>query len=249
VSRIVSNFIKLASQNKLNGIYENVPEEAYNHPDFPGIRSGLLKSVVKKSYFHAMAEAQEEKKHLVDGQIFHTVMEGAQDVHLKSKYGLISPEIEKFRHMSNSVRSHPRFEEVHRGSMREVTMFATCRYTGLLLRCRCDLWNPESGLITDYKTTLDASLEGFTRSARKFGYRMSACFYAAVTNWATKRQVDEFRIVAVEKTPPYFAAQYFYSNESFELETEAMVRGLHQIKQALLDGHRGYSTDVLELRY
>lgn len=249
MSQIVQNFIKLASQNKLHGVYENVPDEAYNHPDFPGIRSGLLKSVVKKSYHHAMSETQDAKDHFVDGQIFHYVMEGAATSDIKLKYGLISPEIEKFRQMSNSVRSHPRFEEVARGSMKEVTMFATCRYTGLLLRCRCDLWNPESGLITDYKTTLDASAEGFARVSRKFGYRMSACFYAAVTNWATDRRVDEFRIVAVEKKEPFFAAQYFYSSESFELETEAMVRGLNQIKKARLGGYKGYTTDVLELRY
>jgi hypothetical protein len=249
VSQIVQNFIKLAEQNKLQGIYENVPEAAYNHPDFPGIRSGFLKKVIKESYYHATQKKDDEDKpHFINGRIFHSVMEGVSDTELRKIYNIIGPDIEHFRHMSNSVRSHKRFEECHRGSMREVTMFATCRYTGLLLRCRCDLWNP-SGLITDYKTAEKASLDGFTSSARRNGYRMSACFYAAVTSWATGINVGEFRMIAVEKDPPYLCAHYSYSSDSFELDTESMVRGLNQIKQARLGGPTGYTADVIELRY
>jgi len=248
--KIVKQFQELAKLGKIEGIYDDIPESAYNHPDFPAIRSGMLKSVLYKSWHHYISSAQKEvPEHFIEGRIFHSFMEGVSEADIRREHNLIGPDLAKYRQMSNSVRSHPRFEETHKDSKREITFFANCRYTGQLLRCRCDLWNPSTNLITDYKTTLDASPEAFPSAARRLHYRMSACFYAAVVNWATNRHVEEFRIIAVEKKEPHFSAQYFYTADSFELETEAMVNGLKQIAEARKGGNIGYSTNTIELRY
>jgi hypothetical protein len=248
--KLVKQFQELEKLNRIEGIYEDVPEEVYNHPKFPGVRSGMLKAVVGKSFHHYQnQQVGETPQHFIDGQVFHSFMEGLTKDQIRAKYKMIGPDLEKYVQMSNSVRSHPRFEETHRDARREITFFTRCRYTGLLLRCRCDLWNPSSNLITDYKSTVDASPEAFPSAARRLKYRLSACFYAAVVNWTTGKSVDEFRIIAVEKKEPYFAAQYFYTSDSFELETETMVTGLRQIAEAQQGGNVGYTTDTIELRY
>jgi hypothetical protein len=250
MQKILNHFINLDKLDKIEGIYDDVPEEVYNDPRFPGIRSSFLKSVAKKSYHHATENIDnEDKQHFIDGRIFHEMMEGFSDKEIAAKNSLTHSELRKFKDMQSSAKAHPRFYEIYQGSRKEITMFARCRYTGLLLRCRCDLWNPETNLIADYKTTKDASLEGFSRNAKRFGYRLSACFYSMITSWATGRHVEEFRILAVEKESPYFCQMFSYMRDSFELDTELVVQGLNQIKQATTGGHKGYSTNVIELRY
>lgn len=234
----------------IEGIYDDIPQDVYNHPEFPGIRSSVVKAVAKKSFFHAqVVNSEKSKEHFTQGRIFHELIEGVNPDEIRKKYKLTNLELEPFKHMVDSVKSHPRFEEVYKGARREITFFARCRYTGELLRCRCDLWHPDTNLIADYKTTSDASLDGFSRSAKKFGYRLGACFYAAVVNWATKEPVEEVRLIAIEKEAPYFCAQYRYGSESFELDTELMVDAIRRIKLAREGGNKGYSTQVIDLRY
>jgi hypothetical protein len=248
-SKILQHFKALEENGKLTGIYDDIPDDVYNDPEFPGVRSSFLKKVAKKSYHHALQKDEKKKDHLEFGRGFHSFMEGLSKDELYRKYRISNTEYEQQQQMANSIKSHPRFEEVYAHARREITMFAKCPYTGQTLRCRLDLWTPETNLIADYKSVEDASFDGFSRSARRWGYRFSACFYAFVVNLVTKEPVDEVRLIAVEKAGPYFSAQYFYSSESFELDTEMMVEALRRVKIAGTGGNIGYSEQVIELRY
>lgn len=251
IEKIVDDFVRLAKADKLKGMYKDIPEEAYNHPRFPAIRSSVVKSVAKKSFWHAQEQekSREEKEHLVIGKALHERLEGVSEQEVKKKFNLLQADIVNIRQMVNSVRSHPDFMDCYEGSMKEVTFFGKCPFTGLLLRCRCDLFNYEMNIVTDYKTSADASPDKFPMFARKFGYRMSACHYAATINYAIGRNIDEFRMIAVESKTPFFAALYYYAPDFFNQEQEAFLRALWLIREGLDETYFGYTRERIELRY
>jgi hypothetical protein len=68
---------------------------------------------------------------------------------------------------------------------------------GVKCRGMLDVYNKESDIIVDLKTTQDSSYYGFASSVRKFKYYKQAAFYMDAV------RAHEFYIVAIEKNPPF----------------------------------------------
>ena len=90
--------------------------------------------------------------------------------------------------------------------------------TGATLKCRPDYLpdeaDPKLGFlpIIDLKTTVDATLEGFRRSAIKFGYHQSAAWYMEGLAKAGIDTDAQMVFIAVEKTPPYLVGVYYFED-------------------------------------
>lgn len=74
------------------------------------------------------------------------------------------------------------------------------------LKCRPDHIN--GNILIDLKTTVDASYKEFQRSVVNFGYSEQASFYIDLIKLATGQQIEQFVLIAVEKTAPFAVATY-----------------------------------------
>jgi hypothetical protein len=112
--------------------------------------------------------------------------------------------------MAEALRAHPVAGPLFsRPGRAEQSFVARDPETGVMCRARVD-WLPDvpdSGrvLVVDYKSTNDASPDGFAASAAKFGYHQQGPFYCDVLSWLglDHGQPPRFVLVAQEKEPPH----------------------------------------------
>lgn len=120
--------------------------------------------------------------------------------------------------MVQSAKEHPHFFTVfgRAGTRRELTMIARDPATGLLLRVRYDFL-PPGNAIPDIKSAMDASAEGFGKSAWNLEYGFQAAHYLNVHNllFPEKRR-EEFIFCVFEKDPPYLPAIYLTPHSLIE---------------------------------
>ena len=131
---------------------------------------------------------------------------------------------------------------------REYSYFHRDRLTKLLCRNRNDAGNPETGMLSDLKSTADCT--SFGTSIFKFRYHMQAAVYLDWTN-ETLRQIDmeprydKFSFVAVEKTPPYGILAGVLDAEDIERGRQAYQRAMRRLSWCLEnDRWPGYSAVV-----
>lgn len=114
---------------------------------------------------------------------------------------------------------------------KEYSLFATCPKTGLELRCRPDLYNPSDYVMSDVKTTTDASPIGFGKMIYKYRYDAQASFYkyvAELCGW----KVTHFAFLAVENTAPHAAHMHVMGMDAMEQGHKDMMRALELIAAA-----------------
>lgn len=87
---------------------------------------------------------------------------------------------------------------------REVPFFWTDEMTGIDCKCRCDCLTEIGGelWIVDYKTTKDASTDGFTKKTFELGYDLQAAMYSEGVKVNTGK-TPKFVFLAQEKDAPY----------------------------------------------
>lgn len=98
----------------------------------------------------------------------------------------------------------PFMESLLANAEREKPLFWTDAMTGEACKVRLDALTEIGGVpvIVDYKTAADASLDGFTRHALKYGYDFQAGMYCEAVEIATGK-TPRFVFVVQEKEPPY----------------------------------------------
>lgn len=114
---------------------------------------------------------------------------------------------------------------------KEHSIFATCPHTGLELRCRPDLYNPTDMVMSDVKTTTDASPTGFLREVYKYRYDVQAATYKYISEIAGWK-VTHFAFLAVETSAPYAAHMHVMSQEAMEIGRRDMMLSLQKIAEA-----------------
>lgn len=119
--------------------------------------------------------------------------------------------------MTASVAKHPAACELLANSKKEVSMFATHR-TGLRLKGRIDVLG--DGFIADVKTAEAGDSANFASAIFRYGYHVQAAMYCHLAS------VEDFRFIAVEKTPPYAVAVY-------QLSIPALQAGMNALNDAL----------------
>lgn len=86
----------------------------------------------------------------------------------------------------------------------EVPLFWTDEMTGEKCKARLDVLTPlsEKVIVSDYKSTNDASTEVFIRSAINYGYDMQSAYYTEAVK-KTMNVDTVFIFIVQEKEPPY----------------------------------------------
>lgn len=118
----------------------------------------------------------------------------------------------------------------------EASIFVKNEKTGLVLKCRPDIYSEELGVVGDLKSTIDASPRGFGRSIFKYGYNYQAFFYLYVCRLAGL-DVDKFAFLAVRKTVPYSVHVHTMHADALAHAEMMIERALEEIAEARETGH------------
>ena len=110
----------------------------------------------------------------------------------------------------SAVAAHPTARKLIGGEA-EVSAVWRDRATGVLCKGRFDSLDTRLGIITDLKTTHDASRGAFSRTIWTYGYYLQAAHYLTGAN-TLGLSVRWFTFIAVEQEPPYAVAVYHLSD-------------------------------------
>jgi len=121
--------------------------------------------------------------------------------------------------------------------------------TGLLGKCRPDLYRPDIGIMFDLKSTTDAGPDPFARSAINYGYHAQEAWYSDGYRHLGQT-VDGFVFIALEKDKPYVRAVYELPPSIVEEGRAAMRSAMQTYAQCVaVDRWPGYGSGVTELKF
>lgn len=212
------------------GIYENIPNEAYHSG--PGIsKSGLWKIHTSTPAHFKFAERKESKvfdfgeaAHLaiLQPEDFETmVYRGPDDrrgnrwkdaqefCEIEGKLLLTSGDFDAVLAIRDAVHADAWINSIVTGGERQIEAsgYWTDPETGVICRCRPDLYRRDLGVIIDVKSTASAAPAHFAKSVVNYGYHAQEAFYT--DGWrALGNTVDAFVFIAFEKDSPYAKAVY-----------------------------------------
>ncbi|EJA5986214.1 PD-(D/E)XK nuclease-like domain-containing protein [Salmonella enterica] len=162
------------------------------------------------------------------------------------EYILVGNEVETVNRMFDSSRLNEDFMDyMNTKGNSEVSMFAECPETGLMLKCRFDRLSDTLAYPLDVKSCRDASERGFSSAFGQFKYHIQAAFYLYVLRLATGIEYNQFAFFAIENTPPYRNCMYYIGEESLELGRREMWAALEKIKECMADDSIKYEGIVL----
>lgn len=239
---VLDQLIKLHQAGELVGAYENIPIEVYHSPLCPGISSTMLKTAIKRSVAHINHDT-EDNENLSFGRLFHAFI---SEPHLiknaKSKDVLLAQK------MFTNMMKHPVVRALMRGAKHEITFFSTDQETGLTKKCRADGYI--EGIVFDFKTTRNASLDSFVGDCKRYNYRISAAYYLEIISEVFGERHEDFRLIACEKEEPCETSIYRVHSRSIEEASQEIRGGLNKIKEAFDKGDyawKGYSQNVTDI--
>jgi exodeoxyribonuclease VIII len=120
---------------------------------------------------------------------------------------------EAAKEMAATLLADDIFPELVEGAQIEKSIFFTHEATGLQCKVRPDAW--VGSVITDLKTTADATYRSFQHSALKYGYFLQA----GMMHQALKSlniELDQFVFACVENTEPYAVATFILDDEAID---------------------------------
>jgi hypothetical protein len=250
---ILQSLISMAKRGNLVGAFDDIPSVVYNDPRMPGVRSGLIKSIVEKSYNHYLYEGVKNERALFFGSAFHAYVTDFEEFTTEYKKDLSSEEIKKIGLMHKKLIEHPDVKPRLQNAKFEVTFFSQCQVTGLLKRCRVDLLQKDLSTLeelNDFKTCKSASPSAFGKDARFFLYRISAAYYLGIVSEVLGRYVRNFNLIPSEKEEPYESAVYRIDDKSIAKGEEEALKGLKILKEIYQSGDsawKGYELGVRDL--
>jgi len=131
---------------------------------------------------------------------------------------ITNDELDAMSGMARSVWDHPFASAMLERGESEQSVFVNHPGTGLLRKCRIDRTTTDdegATVLMDLKTTDDASVIGFRRTATKLRYHLQAAYY--VDAWKDLMGEEPgFGFIAVERDPPYAVCVHRVSPRALE---------------------------------
>lgn len=125
----------------------------------------------------------------------------------------------------SGIQASVRCDMLNEPGWAEISVFATCPETGLLIKCRFDYLTTD-GRALDLKTTQDARAAEFAKSVFNYRYHVQDAFYRHAFAAATGNELQSFTFLAVEKEPPFYHAEYDLDAEAQEIGRFYALRDL-----------------------
>lgn len=147
--------------------------------------------------------------------------------------------------MAEAVMAHPTARMLfERPGNAEVSVFDD--YLGVKRRGRFDYLPDDGGIAVDLKTSLDASVRGFAKSAVAFGYHIQRGHYLDILS-RLGREADMLFVV-VEKTAPYLTAVHRLSEQFAEMGHAEALEAVDVYRRCMDSGvWPGYPDEVTEV--
>lgn len=148
--------------------------------------------------------------------------------------------------MAESVLAHPTGRMLfERPGNPEVSVFD--EYLGVKRRGRFDYLPDEGGIAVDLKTSLDASVRGFAKSAVSFGYHVQRGHYLDILR-RLGRDADMLFVV-VEKSAPYLTAVHRLNEQFAEMGEAEALEAVDVYKRCMESGvWPGYPDEPTEIQ-
>lgn len=241
-----------------DGIYD-ISNEAYHAS--PAISRSKLMLLDKSPYhfWHEVLSGEAEKKEATPamkvGSLFHTLLlEPAKfdDEYLiitqktmptkgTNPYNLVMEEaqgrtvltreqFDKTKAMADATRKHEIVSTLLDEAAFEQSIFWTDEETGLQFKTRPDIWAEK--MIVDLKTTSDASINSFVRSAFNYGYYLQAGMAFEACK-AIGKPFEMFVILACEKEAPHVPAVFMMDDEALQFGIDQFTSYKKRLKKCL----------------
>ena len=224
-----------------------IESNAAYHSSNEYVGSSTLKTIHKKSVYHAVNRLQTEPTPamLLGSAIHAKVLEPKKfddeflliekldlrynaDKEKKKEYEasgkiLIQPKDgELIDNVYDSVLSNPFAAQYLAGDI-ELSHYTT--FMDVKVKVRPDVKGKD--FISDLKTCQDNSPRAFRSDVFKYGYHIQAAFYCMVLGYP----VESFKFIAVETNHPYTTEVYTLSEEMIEMGIADMVNALDKWKE------------------
>lgn len=254
------------------GIFENISNEAY-HAGAGVSKSGLW-TLETKSPAHYRYEVRKEKNEFDVGEACHLailqpnefearIIRGPDDrrgnkwkdhaefARVEGKLLLTSGDFDSVLAMRDTIHADAWISSIITGGkpMVEASGYWTDPVTGMLCRCRPDLYREDLGIILDVKTARSAHADAFARSVINYGYHAQEAFYS--DGWtAMGKPVNGFVFLTFEKETPYAKAVYELPPSIVDEGRAIMRKALNTYADcARTDTWPGYGEGVQELSF
>ncbi len=212
------------------GVYAGIPNEAYHSG--PGISKSGLWTIHTKSPAHFKFGERKESKAFDIGEACHLailepnlfekkVVRGPDDrrgnkwkdvaevCRIDGKLLLTSGDYDSALAVRDAVHADAFVSSIviNENATVEASGYWLDEATGMLCRCRPDLWREDLGIMVDVKSTASAHPDDFARSVINYGYHAQEAFYS--DGWRELgKNVEGFVFLAWEKASPYACGIY-----------------------------------------
>jgi len=151
----------------------------------------------------------------------------------EGKVLLTDVEYDRVKRMAANLRAHPICGMIlaEKDRVVEASLMAKHKPTGLLVRCRPDIYIPSTGVMADVKSCQSSNPHKFQRTAWNYLWPLQAAFYKMVAEecgWTVKN----FHFLSAEKTPAAAAHCHHMGDEAMEWATKAVNETLQKIADA-----------------
>lgn len=227
-----------------------VTEPDHEYHSGPGVSRSTLWTLYDKTPYHARYGAQRESHAFAIGKAAHIailephrletcVMRGPED-RRGNKWRDALDEANAYNRILLTESDHdhallirdladtvPELRVMRQGdALVESSAYHEDEETGILTKCRPDIYNRKHKLMADIKNMADGSPQAFQRDVGKYGYHLQHAMYSDVWAKSTGMDVDGFFFIVFEKSDPPLVAVY-------ELKPSAVAEGYAIYRQAL----------------
>lgn len=266
----------------LIGVFDGISNEDYHKG--PGYSNSSLDGAEYSGQHWKSAQLnRKESKAMLEGTLLH---EYCLEPHKAEKWLVIDEDIELLdkahrKHLEQSpgrrvvpkhvwkniekidlnLRQLPLWQLCLASGFKELTGYAKCPRTGLLRKCRPDVYLPDQKWLVDLKKTQDASEAEFARSCANFNYHRQGAFHLDTFNEATAQQnkrrlgmdtpdvVTAWIAIACEWTDPWGVRAWALDEESLTFGHYEYEKSLDVIAECVRDSSpKGYPTEIGTLR-
>jgi PDDEXK-like domain of unknown function (DUF3799) len=174
--------------------------------------------------------------------------EARKDARAKGVVPLLISEFSEIADMARAIEHHPVAGPLFRPGrgQAEQSMFWQDAEYGIWRRARLDWQLPGTRLIiTDYKTTPDASPAAIRKHVANFGYHLQAAQYADGARALGLDDDPAFLFVFQERTPPYLVTIAELDDEALETGRGRLRLACEMFRDCTQAGYwPGYSQDI-----
>ena len=158
---------------------------------------------------------------------------------LKSMPAGIKPvhpsDIEDAQILRDLIRKHPVAKEFLNDGVSEQRVDWTDEHTGAPCKCKPDWYDKTTKMIVDLKTTEDAGIKSFGKSAFNYRYHVQAPFYLDGMRTAG-HDVEGFIFIVIEKSAPFGINVFFTPPEVLELGRMRYIENLQTYMKCIETG-------------